>query len=97
MRVVKRAALVAFWEDHAQAKAPLENWYDTITSRHWNDFSDFKQHYSRSVDAVGGDRFVFNVGAFRLVAKVDFTDHIAFVRFIGTHAAYDRITNIETI
>lgn len=96
MRVVKRAALTKFWQDHAQAKAPLENWYDTITSRHWENFSAFKQFFSRSVDYVGGGRFVFDVGIFRLIAKIDFEDQIAFVRFVGTHAEYDRIEDITT-
>lgn len=97
MRVIKRATLEAFWTEHASAQGPLVNWYDTITGRRWAGLAELKQYFSRSVDFVGGKRYVFNVGEYRLVAKIDFKAQIAFVRFIGTHAEYDKIQNIDEI
>ncbi|MDQ7831686.1 MAG: type II toxin-antitoxin system HigB family toxin [Desulfovibrionaceae bacterium] len=97
MRVVKRAALVDFWRLHPDAQPPLANWYARVVSRNWDSFAALKQGFSRSVDYVGGNRFVFDVGLFRLVVKMDFSDQIAFVRFVGTHAEYDRIKDITTI
>jgi mRNA interferase HigB len=47
----------------------------------------------KSVDAVGNNRFVFNVKGndYRLVAIVLFQIKIIYIRFIGTHAEYDKI------
>ena len=42
---------------------------------------------------LNGERVRFEIqgGAFRLVAAFDFRRQIAFIKFVGTHAAYDRI------
>lgn len=46
-----------------------------------------------SVDYVGNDRYVFNIRGnnYRLVAMIFFNKRTVFVRFIGTHAEYDKI------
>jgi mRNA interferase HigB len=40
-----------------------------------------------------GHRVVFNLkgNTYRLVVRVHFNTGIVFIRFIGTHAAYDKI------
>jgi mRNA-degrading endonuclease HigB of HigAB toxin-antitoxin module len=42
---------------------------------------------------VGNSRVVFNIGGnkYRLVVAFKYETRIAFIRFVGTHAAYDRI------
>ena len=44
-------------------------------------------------DTIGNQRFVFNIKGnhHRLIAVVKFTIKTVFIRFIGTHAEYDRI------
>jgi len=98
MRVISRRTLREYWEKHAQARASLLNWHDVVTSRAWSSLAELKQRFSRSVDGVGGDRYVFNMGDnFRLVAKIDFEAQVALVRFVGTHKEYDKIKDITTI
>jgi len=48
---------------------------------------------------VGGDRWVFNLrrNRYRLVVRIFFPARQVYVRFIGTHADYDRITDITTL
>lgn len=43
--------------------------------------------------SVGGDRVRFDIGggAYRLIVAFNFKRQIAFVKFIGTHAEYDRV------
>ncbi|MCB0517743.1 MAG: type II toxin-antitoxin system HigB family toxin [Saprospiraceae bacterium] len=45
-----------------------------------------------SVDYVGNDRYVFNIRGnnYRLFAMIFFNKRTVFVRFIGTHAEYDK-------
>ena len=47
----------------------------------------------RSADILPNNRVVFNIGGnkSRLVAAVHYRGKRVFVRFIGTHAEYDRI------
>ena len=48
----------------------------------------------RSADFLAGNRVVFDIkgNAYRLVAQVKYAPlFLVFVRFLGTHAEYDRI------
>lgn len=40
-----------------------------------------------------GNRVVFNIrgNAYRLVVKINYPARIVYVRFVGTHAQYDRV------
>jgi mRNA interferase HigB len=55
--------------------------------------------FDRTADYVGGDRWVFNLrrNRYRLVVRIFFPARQVYVRFIGTHADYDRIADITTI
>ncbi len=46
-----------------------------------------------SVDFVGDNRVIFDIGGnkYRLVAHVSYAYRRVLVKFIGTHAQYDRI------
>lgn len=54
----------------------------------------------RDTDLVG-DRLIFNIGGnkYRLIVRVDFPYRRLYVRWIGTHAEYDRLTkgDIESL
>lgn len=52
----------------------------------------------RSADILANERIVFNVGGnkYRLVAAIHYRGKRIYIRFIGTHAEYDRI-NAATI
>ncbi len=59
----------------------------TFKSQH-----ELKKTYS-GLDYIGNERYVFNISGnkYRLVAVIFISSQIVFVRFIGTHAEYDRI------
>jgi mRNA interferase HigB len=42
---------------------------------------------------VGSDRVVFNIkgNAYRLVVAVDYQRQVVFIKWLGTHAEYDKI------
>jgi mRNA interferase HigB len=46
-----------------------------------------------AVKILNGERVRFEIagGSFRLIAALDFRRQIVFVKFIGTHAEYDRV------
>lgn len=92
MRVVAFKTIRDFYHTHPNSKTALESWYKTAKSAQWKGLSDIKEDIN-SVDYVGNKRNVFNIKGndFRLVAKILFTPQILYIRFIGTHKAYDKI------
>ncbi|MEX2044933.1 MAG: type II toxin-antitoxin system HigB family toxin [Opitutus sp.] len=92
MRVIARKTLKDFWERHADAEQALKAWFHEAKSARWKSFTDIKARY-RSADTLPGNRVVFNVKghSYRLVSAIHFNTGIVYIRFIGTHAEYDRI------
>ncbi|KAB2930081.1 MAG: type II toxin-antitoxin system HigB family toxin [Leptonema illini] len=97
MHIISVRRLKAFWEEHNQAKNPLRAWYSEAKIADWGSFADIKARY-RSADVVAGDRVIFNIAGnqYRLVVKFDFVKRTGFIKFVGTHAEYDRI-NVEEV
>jgi len=92
VRIIARRALREFWEEHADAEQPLRAWYHDALSAEWKSPADVKRVYA-SASIVAENRLVFNIGGnkYRLVVAVNYKYRICYVRFIGTHKAYDRI------
>ncbi len=92
MRIIAKRRLREFWERHPDAKIPLENWYARVRRDDWDTPARVTQHYPRA-SLIGSDRVVFRLKGndYRLVVAVDYGHKTVFIRFIGTHAAYNRI------
>jgi mRNA interferase HigB len=94
MRVIAKSTLRKFWQQpqYADAKGPLESWYDEAMQASWTSPRDVKAQY-RSASICGNHRVVFNIGGnkYRLVVEMQYRAEIVWVKFIGTHAQYDKI------
>ncbi|NCU04579.1 MAG: type II toxin-antitoxin system HigB family toxin [Chitinophagaceae bacterium] len=92
MVVISYGTLKVFYEKHPDAEEALNNWYRLALSGNWSQLADIKQVFN-SVDYVGNDRFVFNIrgNKYRLVVMIFFNIRTIFIRFVGTHAEYDKI------
>ena len=95
VRIIKRGALVPFWERHPDAKASLESWYAVVRRANWKTPAEMKQVYGKA-DLVGR-RTVFNIAGnkYRLVVRANYPYRILYVRFVGTHQQYDNIDVTE--
>jgi len=92
VRVIAWRVLREYVENgHADAEEPLREWFRTAELSDWTKLADVKGSY-KAVDLVG-DRLVFNIkgNKYRLVCRVRFGHPVLYVRWIGTHAEYDRI------
>jgi mRNA interferase HigB len=92
MRVIARNVLVSFLGKHPEAKVSLERWHTIVRAAQWTS-TDEVQKAAPKAKVLNRERVRFEVagGNYRLVAAFDFRRQIAFVKFIGTHAEYDRI------
>ncbi len=98
MRIIAFKTLKDYYQNQPNAKTALENWYHTTKNADWNGLSDIKKDFN-SVDFVGNKRYVFNIKGndFRLIAKILFVPKLIYIRFVGTHAEYDKIKDIKNI
>ncbi len=92
MHIISRKPLREFSEKHPPAKTPLDTWFAEVNRAKWSSFADIRGAYG-SADVVAGNRVIFNIGGnkYRLVVKVAYKCGKVFVRFVGTHAEYDKI------
>ncbi len=92
MRVIARKTLKDWWAKHADAEQPLRAWFHEAKSARWKSFADIKSRY-RTADVLPGNRVVFDIkgNRYRLVVHIHYNTGIAYIRFVGTHAEYDRI------
>lgn len=98
MRIISRRRLVEFWENHPDAEQPLRAWYTEAKKASWDSPAEIKavasaERTTRSVSILSNNRVVFNIkgNTYRLVVVVEYTQGKMFIRFVGTHAGYDRI------
>ena len=93
MQVIDKRTLREFWIRHPAAEVPLKLWYARAARTRWARPSDLRTQFGATVDFVAGNRAIFDIGGnkFRLVVKIDYVVGLVLIRFVGTHAAYDRI------
>ena len=98
MQIIARRTLKLFWEDHPQSEGPLKVWYGQVSQAQWGGPSDVKEQFGTTVDFVGDNRVIFDVGGnkYRLIVHVAYDYKRVLVKFVGTHKDYDRI-NPETV
>jgi len=97
MRIVALGTLRDFWHEHPDAELPLRSWYALASRAQWSSPADVKAAY-RTASFIAGNRVVFDIGGnrFRLVVAVHYNRKALFIRFVGSHAEYDRI-DVTTI
>lgn len=97
MCVIAVGKLRQFWNDHPDAEQPLKAWLDEVGNAVWAQPADIKAVY-RSASILKNRRVVFNIKGndYRLIVAIAFRLGIVYVKFVGTHAQYDKV-DAETI
>ncbi len=92
MRIIAKRTLRDFWEKHPESEQPLKSWYDEALKSTWKSFSDIRILYPRA-SAVGKDRIVFRIKGndYRLIVKINYAFETIYIKFMGTHAEYDKV------
>jgi mRNA interferase HigB len=95
MRVIALSTLKAFWEDNPEyldVEQPARAWYHAARKATWKSPAAVKAAY-RSASILKDSRVVFNLAGnkYRLIVKINYPYQVMYIRFIGTHAQYDRI------
>lgn len=103
MRIIARRTLNRFVEtlrgtaDQRAVKSALESWFHEVQQADRHSPADITRSYANA-SIVGADRAVFNIkgNSYRLVTAVDYRRQIVFIKWIGSHKAYDKI-DVKTV
>ena len=97
MWIISNRRLREFGERHPDAREPLLTWRREVEREQWTAPYQVKARFA-DASILPGDRVVFNIKGnnYRLVVHIKYQYHQVYIRFIGTHAEYNRI-NAEEI
>ncbi len=100
MRIIALSTLKVFWgnnPEYTDAIDPTLAWYRRALKADWSSPSDIKQEF-RNASILKDERVVFNIAGnkYRLVVWITYAYRVVYIRFIGTHALYDKI-DVQTI
>lgn len=70
----------------------MKAWFAEASGASWETPQAIKDQY-RHASFVADNRVIFNIGGnkYRLVVHVNYDYGIVYIKFVGTHSAYDRI------
>jgi mRNA interferase HigB len=93
VNVIARKNLEAYWRRHPETEPPLRAWLSTARTHDWTSMNEVLRTYSKA-SPITSERCVFDIcgGNYRLIVAFKFSARVAFIKFIGTHAQYDRVT-----
>lgn len=91
MHVISKKTLIEFWNKHKDVEEALKAWYQETEHAVWIGPNDIRLRY-RSADFLPGNLVAFNIKGnnYRLIVKMNYHTRTVYIRFIGTHAEYDR-------
>jgi mRNA interferase HigB len=98
MQITGATIIEDFCKKHTDAVDALAKWVGFVSKAKWTNHNELEADYP-SADFVGNKRYVFNIKGnhYRLIVTVVFIADTIEVRFIGTHAEYDKINDIQNI
>jgi mRNA interferase HigB len=92
VRIIAKRTLRDFWSKHADCEQQLKAWFRDTERASWRNLNELKiDHPNASI--VRSGRVIFNIkgNKYRLIVKFNFDYQLCWVRFLGTHAEYDRV------
>ena len=89
MHVLSKPMITAFIAKHQQSAEIMTVWYHKTKLATWANLNELRAEQS-DVDYITNDRYVFNMGSFRIVAMIFFKAQQLYIRGIFTHKAYDK-------
>lgn len=98
VRVIARSTLTRFVEgltgrrEQQAVKSALQAWFHEALRAECSSPVDVKKSYANA-SILGAERVVFNIKGndYRLITAIDYGRKVVFIKWLGSHAAYDRI------
>jgi mRNA interferase HigB len=96
VRVISKKILREFWVKHADSAEQLKSWFQEASVAEWKSPKQIKKDYP-SASFLADNRVVFNIkgNKYRLIVRINYEYSMVWIRFIGTHAEYDKIDSTK--
>jgi len=96
LRVVAKKILREFWNKYPDCEQQLKSWFKEAECATWKNPNEIKRAYP-SASILKDHRIVFNIKSnnYRLIVRINYYYQMLWIRFIGTHAEYDKIDAIK--
>lgn len=96
MRVIAKKILRDFWVKHTDCEQQLKAWYQEVDTGTWKNLNELKTAYPNA-SILDDNRVCFNIkgNKYRIIVRLNFNHQMVWIRFIGTHAAYDKLMPIK--
>lgn len=74
------------------SKTALDSWIDVARKANWSVPEDIKKSFTHA-RPISNSRVVFHISGndHRLIVQINYQFKVVYIKFIGTHAEYDRI------
>ena len=97
MNIYNKGSLIDYYEKHPDCKSTLKKWYHDVSEKIWKKPNDVIKDYNKA-RTIKNDRAIFEINGndYRLIAQINYQKSWVFIKFIGTHAEYDKIDS-ETV
>ncbi len=81
-----------FWRKHSDSQQQLTSWFRETSKVEWKSPREIKKEYP-SASFLENNRVVFNIkgNKYRLIVRINYDYQMVWIRFVGTHAQYDKI------
>lgn len=92
VRVFNTSTLLGFGKEHHDADTAVREPNRTLRAARWTRMADVTAAYP-SATILNGECVVFKIKGnfYRAIVALDFVRQAAFIKFIGSHTAYDRV------
>lgn len=94
MQIVALRNLESFWQqpNRGDAEGSLKAWLAEVRLAQWTTPQDVKKRYANA-SIIANNRVVFNIkrNDYRLIVAIAYQMQYVYVKFIGTHAQYDKV------
>ncbi len=92
MRIIAKKILRQLWQKHPDCEQQLKAWFQETSKSKWVNPNEIKKEYPNA-SVLANNRIVFNIkgNSYRLIVRINYNYQMIWIRFIGTHAEYDKI------
>ena len=95
IHLIKKVSIFNYIKEQVSAKKPFMDFLQKIKYADWERIEDVNKTFNRASIICESKRVVFRIGgnSYRMICSIVFGEKrvTLFVKFIGTHAAYDKI------
>ena len=94
MQIVALRSIQSYWAqpNRRDSEGALKAWVTEVKLAKWNTPQDVKNRYGNA-SIIANNRVVFNLKGndYRLIVAIAYRTKYVYVKFIGTHAEYDKV------